>query len=235
MADGSTGVNEQPFVWFVGERPPRAAISLTPMGHETLLICDGRSVRRLQHQVRDSVGQWVELNESYSADGQLAGRPLVHGKHIFVAKASGTVEVLDANNPAQVVHRWSLAGRPTSDLFVRAGHVLLVVGDHLLVSLTAAADSFADDPCWTKAAPTGSICGQPLAYGSSLIVADTGGTVCGLNIDNGEKIWETKLGPGQAPAAAPAVLADRFLVVPLVDGTLTLTPAPSAQRTEPLE
>lgn len=230
----SADINEQPFAWFVGERVPHAEISITPVGHETVLLCDAQTVRRLQYQVRDSVGQWVELGKSYSADGKLFGRPLIHGEHIFITKASGMVEVLDAYNPARMVHRWPLPGTPTSDLFVRAGHVLLIVEDHLLVSLTSATDAFASDPMWTSEAPAGTICGQPQVYGSSLIVADTSGAIRAVDLEGGEKIWETQLRPGQAPAAAPTVLADRYLMVPLIDGTLTLAllPAPTAEQTE---
>ncbi|HVA48392.1 MAG TPA: PQQ-binding-like beta-propeller repeat protein [Pirellulales bacterium] len=230
-------VNDQPFVWSIAAQPSGTAISVTPAGHETVLVCDGRVLRRLQYQARGSVGQWLEIGESYAAEGMLTGRPLVYGEHIFIAGVSGTVEVHDAYDPAHVVHRWSLAGRPTSELFVRAGRVLVVIDQSVIVSLTAAADELADGPNWASERRPGAICGQPPAHGDTLIVTDASGTICGLNMDDGKTVWQTRLAEGQAPAAAAVASAEGFLLVPLVDGTLAVVPLPSpgTQLTEAAE
>jgi outer membrane protein assembly factor BamB len=153
---------------------------------------------------------------------------LVHGERIFVAGATGQVKVLDAREPARVLHRWSLAGKPTSDLFVRSGRVLAVVDERMLVSLTSADGAMADEPEWKSARRPGAICGQPLVHGDALIVSDASGAICGLHLADGKQVWQTQLAAGQAPAAAPAVMADRFLLVPLIDGALAVLPMPGA-------
>ncbi len=220
--------NDQPFVLSIGAQPPNAAISVTPVGYDSVLVCDGRVLRRLQYRLRDSVGQWIETGQSYTAETRLVGRPLIHDEQIFIASASGDVEALDAREPARVLHRWSLAGKPTSELFVRSGRILLVIDDNVLVCLTSAAGTLADEPSWTSRRRPGVICGEPLAHDNVLIVADASGTICGLNLEDGKQVWQTKLAEGQAPAAAAAVLAGHFLLAPLVDGTLAIVALPDA-------
>ena len=220
--------NDQPFVLSIGAQRPSESFSVTPMGRDTVLVCDGRTLRRLQYRLRDSVGQWIETAESYSVKTALAGRPLVHGEQIFIASPGGQAEVLAAGEPARLLHRWSLAGKPTSDLFVRSGRVLAIVDDRVLVCLSSAAGALADEPDWTSTPRLDAICGQPLVHGDALIVADASGAICGLNLADGKPLWQTQLAAGQAPAAAPAVLADRFLLVPLVDGALAVAPLPDA-------
>lgn len=220
--------NDQPFVLALGARPAGAAISITPLERETVLVSDGQTLRRLQYRLRDSVGQWIETGQSYAAETRLARRPLIHGERIFVAGATGQVEALDAREPARLLQRCSLAGKPTSDLFVRSGRVLAVVDERVLVSLTSADGAMADEPEWKSARRPGAICGQPLAHGDTLVVADASGAICGLNLADGKQVWQTQLAAGQAPAAAPAVVADRFMLVPLVDGALAIVPLPGA-------
>jgi hypothetical protein len=105
---------------------------------------------------------------------------------------------------------------------------LAVVDERVLVSLTSADGAMADEPEWKSARRPGAICGQPLAHGDTLIVADASGAICGLNLADGKQVWQTQLAAGQAPAAAPAVVADRFMLVPLVDGALAIVPLPGA-------
>jgi len=105
---------------------------------------------------------------------------------------------------------------------------LAIVDDRVLVCLSSAAGALADEPDWTSTPRLGAICGQPLVHGDALIVADASGAICGLNLADGKPLWQTQLAAGQAPAAAPAVLADRFLLVPLVDGALAVAPLPDA-------
>lgn len=221
--------NDQPFVLSIGAQRPSESFSVTPVQRDTVLVCDGRTLRRLQYRLRDSVGQWIETAESYAVETALAVKPLVHGEQIFVATPDGQVELLDAREPARVLHRWSLAGKPTSDLFVRSGRVLAIVDDRVLVCLSSAAGALADEPEWASAPRPGAICGQPLVHGDALIVADASGAICGLNLADGKPLWQTQLAAGQAPAAAPAVVADRILLIPLVDGTLAVAPLPDAQ------
>ena len=115
---------------------------------------------------------------------------------------------------------------------MQGDRLLVVEDDRTLLAFDLNAPEDAWMPVWRVGPCDHRICGMPLGVGRGLVVTDEGGTIQGIRLADGKPTFSLELPSGVVPAA-PAVLLERELILPVADGTIYRVPLDSRPPPNP--
>jgi outer membrane protein assembly factor BamB len=174
---------------------------------DTVYCVDAASGAWRWHHRRAQKGEGFTI---FGAASAIAGPDAV-----YAAYSDGFAAALD---PATGATRWEKQiAPPDGHLDVDA---IALDGTRLYAAAYSGAvlavDARTGDVAW-KAPVSGA---SQLAVAGGLVVAVTATNVLGLSTTNGAALWTAPLGPGGAPAGAPAAAGGRWILVPAGAGGL---------------